>query len=115
MGSMTEEDDAVRQAGLIEEGHTVPLTRTQVTACFRTVVDLLTAQQVASLAMRDLADSLPPNLLPEHQCTIAFLASTIEKVDDVLAGVVEELEVLRAAVGGTSGASSSNLVTSRHE
>ncbi len=109
------EQDAGRQADRIEEARTVPLTRIQVTACFRTVMDLLRAQQVASLAMRDLADSLPQNLLPEHQCTIEFLASTIEKVDDVLAGVVEELEVLRATVGATGGANPSTLAISRHE
>jgi len=108
------EKDAGRQADRIEEGRTLPLTRHQVTECFRTVMDLLTAQQRASLAMRDLADSLPPNLLPEHQCTIEFLASAIEKVDDVLAGVVEELEVLRATLGGTGTAGSSTLAASHH-
>jgi hypothetical protein len=88
-------------ASALPEGPPVPLTRQQVIDCFRVVMDLLTAQQLASLAMQDVTESLPRNLLPEHQCTIAFLANAIDKVDDALAGVVEELEVLRASLGGT--------------
>ena len=88
----------------------VPLTRLQVTECFRMVMDLLTAQQVASLAMRDLAESLPQDLLPEHQCTVAYLASAIDKVDDLLAGAVEELEVLRSTLGSAASAGSSPSV-----
>ena len=106
---------AGRQPDRTEEGPTVPLTAGQVTACFRTVMDLLMAQQVASLAMRELAEGLPHDILPEHRCTVEFLANAIDKVDDVLAGVVEELEVLRAAVGGTESANSSTLALTRNE
>lgn len=107
--------DAGQQAKQITGDGTVPLTRLQVTECFRMVMDLLKAQQLASLSLRDLAESLPPNLLPEHQCTVAFLASAIDKVDDVLAGVVGELEVLRATVGGTASANASSPATSNNE
>ena len=84
---------------------TIPLTHAQVTSCFRLAMDLIRAQHLASYSMRDLTDTLPHNLLPEHHASIAFLANAIEKVDDVLADVVEELEVLRATIRRTEGQS----------
>jgi hypothetical protein len=98
------EMDAGQQGDGIAQAGSVPLTREQVTECFRVVMDLLMAQQQASLSIHDLAESLPANLLPEHQCTVAFLANAIDKADDVLGGVVEELEVLRATLDGPGSA-----------
>ena len=90
------ETDAGQEAGGIQaDPTTVPLTRQQVTDCFRLVMDLLTAQQLASTTMQEMTASLPANLLPEHRCTIEFLASVIDKVEDGLAGAVDELEILR--------------------
>jgi hypothetical protein len=106
---------AGREPDRTEAGQTVPLTADQVTACFRTVMDLLMAQQVASLSIHELADGLPQNLLPENRCTIEFLASAIDKVDGVLAGVVEELEILRASVVGIGSADSTTAAATGNE
>jgi len=93
----------------------IPLTHVQVTGCFHLAMDLIRAQHLASSSMLDLTDTLPQNLLPEHQGSIAFLASAIEKIDAILADVVEELEVLRAAIGRAGGENEPSIAGGRDD
>ena len=107
------ETDVGQGAGGSQVGQPVLLTQLQVTDCFRMVMDLVRAQHTASCLMNDFTETLPQNLHPEHQCSIAFLASAIAKVDEVLGGVVEELEVLRATIGRAGGENTSSLTAAR--
>jgi hypothetical protein len=109
------EMDVEQQDDGLQVSQPIPLTHLQVSGCFNLAIDLIRAQHLASSSLRDLTDTLPQNLLPEHQGSIAFLASAIEKVDAILADVVEELEVLRATIGHAGGESEPSMTGGRDD